>query len=452
MSSAIRTCAETEQLLSKTAFDTADFIEFMNNLFDCLNSRSLFSHNQYNAALNHSGTVKTFLLEASKYILNLTKIKKGKISQPPCFKGFTQTINAILQFFEEEKTKTYNVETYITRMSLIHDGNISDFNECCDDEISFNINEFEDDAINWDELDVLQRELETPENSNDQDLSMLTNENSIDDENNQVPHLNLSIQNKFKSDFAWGSNLKFSNKSKFIRESSNDFNQYQRTQWTPLDYFKHFIPDQIMENFSFHTNSRYVEQRGKSLKTTLNEIKKFFGISIFLSSMGYPQIRMYWTKGTRVPLVSNNMARDRYFLIRSNFKILNDSSISDEIKKKDFLWKIRPLLDSVRNGCLQLIRDTHLSIDEQIIPFTGTTRLKQFVKGKPNPEGLKHFVLADRNGLVLDFFIYQGKITTIYHDDCEFSLTLAESIIWHLSETVPPKRVYILIDISPLKN
>lgn len=112
MSSAIRTCAETEQLLSKTAFDTADFIEFMNNLFDCLNSRSLFSHNQYNAALNHSGTVKTFLLEASKYFLNLTKIKKGKISQPPCFKGFTQTINAILQFFEEEKSN--NIAFLIT--------------------------------------------------------------------------------------------------------------------------------------------------------------------------------------------------------------------------------------------------------------------------------------------------------------------------------------------------
>lgn len=99
MSSAIRTCAETEQLLSKTAFYTADFIEFMNNLFDCLNSRSLFSH-------------KTFLLEASKYFLNLTKIKKGKISQPPCFKGFTQTINAILQFFEEEKSN--NIAFLIT--------------------------------------------------------------------------------------------------------------------------------------------------------------------------------------------------------------------------------------------------------------------------------------------------------------------------------------------------
>lgn len=104
MSSAIRTCAETGQLRSQTAIDTADFIEFMNKLFDCLNSRSLFSSNPYNSALNHSGTVKTFLLKASEYFLNLKKIKKGKISQPPCFKGFTQTINAILSFFEEEKS------------------------------------------------------------------------------------------------------------------------------------------------------------------------------------------------------------------------------------------------------------------------------------------------------------------------------------------------------------
>ncbi|KAL4126514.1 hypothetical protein QTP88_010736 [Uroleucon formosanum] len=95
--------SETGQLCSKTAIDTADFIEFMNNLFDCLNSRSLYSNNPYNAALTHTGIVKTFLINASKYFVNLKKIKKGKISQPPCFKGFTQTINAILQFFEEEK-------------------------------------------------------------------------------------------------------------------------------------------------------------------------------------------------------------------------------------------------------------------------------------------------------------------------------------------------------------
>jgi hypothetical protein len=88
MAAAIRTCVATGQLRSKTAIDTADFVQFMNNLFDCLNSSSLYSSNPYNCTLTHAGNVKIFLLDASNYFSNLKKIKNGKISKPPCFKGF----------------------------------------------------------------------------------------------------------------------------------------------------------------------------------------------------------------------------------------------------------------------------------------------------------------------------------------------------------------------------
>jgi hypothetical protein len=104
MSATIQTCIQTGQLLNSTASNTADFIEFINNLFDCLNSRFLYSHNLYLCALTDSGTVIHFLLEASQYFTDLHKLKKGKLTQPPCFKGFKQTINGVLQFFEEEKS------------------------------------------------------------------------------------------------------------------------------------------------------------------------------------------------------------------------------------------------------------------------------------------------------------------------------------------------------------
>jgi hypothetical protein len=52
----------------------------------------------------------------------------------------------------------------------------------------------------------------------------------------------------------------------------------------------------------------------------------------------------------------------------------------------------------------------HLSVDEQMIAFCGTTSLKRYVK-KTSAVSIKHFVLATPNGLLLDFFIYQGAKT-----------------------------------------
>lgn len=50
-----------------------------------------------------------------------------------------------------------------------------------------------------------------------------------------------------------------------------------------------------------------------------------------------------------------------------------------EEKNEDLFWQIRPLVCWVLESC-KLPRKEHVCIDEQIMPFTGRTQLKQFVQ------------------------------------------------------------------------
>ncbi|KAJ4927805.1 hypothetical protein JOQ06_015607, partial [Pogonophryne albipinna] len=174
-----------------------------------------------------------------------------------------------------------------------------------------------------------------------------------------------------------------------------DETELDRNGWTPLNYF---------------------EQSGDPLNTSVDEVYHFFGACILMSCIRYPTIRMYWSKALRITAITDRFTRDRFFRLRGSIKVLIGDDVPEDLTKRDTFWKVRPFLDQILQGCKSQNRPECASIDEQMIPFTGACPCRQYLPMKPNPVGIKNFVCATADGIVLDFDLYQAITTTIKVD------------------------------------
>lgn len=68
---------------------------------------------------------------------------------------------------------------------------------------------------------------------------------------------------------------------------------------------------------------------------------------------------------------------------------------------------------------LELGLENKLSIGEQMLPFKGKINVKQYIKGKPCPWGLKIFAICGASRIMYDFLLYQGSSTEINQQHSE---------------------------------
>ncbi|KAJ8929164.1 hypothetical protein NQ314_018188 [Rhamnusium bicolor] len=176
----------------------------------------------------------------------------------------------------------------------------------------------------------------------------------------------------------------------FLRADPNDDISPQNLD-SPLQYFLRYIGDDLFEEMVQYTNMYALQEGITSFKPTDRyEIKTLIALHIAIG------------------LFLENMSRDRFFQLRTSLHFVD---IRCPANNKDKFYKIRPLLDSVQKRCSQLELNENLCIDEQMIPFTGNLNMKQYVKGKPYPWGIKNFYLWGQTGLAYDFILYQRKKT-----------------------------------------
>lgn len=215
--------------------------------------------------------------------------------------------------------------------------------------------------------------------------------------------------------------------------------RYKKTDcqlWTPEVLFEQYINDERLETMVVATNRTYMERKGSELRLTTKELKTFIGVLFVMSTIDLPKIRMFWSRKYGVSIIKNAMTRSRFFAIRTSLKVVYDLEVG-ETERVNKIWKVMPLFESILRGCHAQIRSDNISIDEMIIPFTGHCGIRQYCPGKPNPVGIKIFVLANPNGLVCDMVVYQGN-SSFSEGITQQGFTLGESAILSLCETLVP--------------
>lgn len=179
---------------------------------------------------------------------------------------------------------------------------------------------------------------------------------------------------------------------------------------TPSEYIQAYISDDLIQKLSIETQKNSL---GTSCIPTDICIRKFIGMSFIMAILKLPRINMYWSESTRIPMIANSVSRDNFINIRKLLKP-QDNMAPSALKKQDRFWQIRPFLNSMKSCFDVLPRPAHVTVYEMIVPFKGRTSLKMYVPKMQKQQGIKMFVLASADGIVLDFEFYQGRDELIH--------------------------------------
>lgn len=200
---------------------------------------------------------------------------------------------------------------------------------------------------------------------------------------------------------------------------------------SPLQYFKNYFNDNLFENFAVQTNE-YAKQQNRSsfMPTDAAEMKVLFGLHMTMGYIKLPRVSMYWSALVNLEIFKSNMTCDRFFQLRNNLHIVNN--LEKPTDGTDKFYKVRPVLNAIRDHLLKLEVEETVSVDEQMIPFKGRLESKQYMKDKLIPWGLKVFVICGKSGMPYDFFIYQGATTELSPTNLK-NFGSCASVVLHLA-------------------
>ncbi|KAJ8881340.1 hypothetical protein PR048_017821 [Dryococelus australis] len=214
------------------------------------------------------------------------------------------------------------------------------------------------------------------------------------------------------------------------------------------------LPTQIMRS-----NESPPIAKSKKIKTSnmildFQDNEFYYVVSVPVDTFEIPQSVLsvvdYFNKFFSPYLVEPTvMATNQY-----SFQVSKKSILTTDIEVTDFLameqlphdrsddkyYKVRPVLDIIKQNCNAVQNECRQAIDEMMMPFKGTWagNQTQNAKSKPKKWGFKIFVRASVSGFIYDFIVYGGPDTFRKHvfSPAEESFGFGPKVVLGLCKTL----------------
>ena len=178
--------------------------------------------------------------------------------------------------------------------------------------------------------------------------------------------------------------------------------------------------------------------------------QKSHWIVLHMGIVKLPNRRMYWDPDTRNELIAESMSRNRFDEIMTVLHYNDNNELPEKNSPLyNKCYKIQPLVDHFRKVFKQFVLpETHMSIDEQVVPFKGQHSLKRYLPKKPKKWGYKIWARAGISGYVYDFEIEGGLGSKGPPDDCVPPEKCGESdfVVLRLSAELEPLKHELFFD------
>ncbi|XP_014484873.1 PREDICTED: piggyBac transposable element-derived protein 4-like isoform X2 [Dinoponera quadriceps] len=184
----------------------------------------------------------------------------------------------------------------------------------------------------------------------------------------------------------------------------------------PRDYFDLFVSEDYLQNIADCSNryaenlknsSNQVQSRITQWKSlTLEELKIFIGLLLHTSTTKMNRVVDYWKIHRLYKSVfPQYMSRNRFQII------LRCLHFVDEQNNADRMDKCKLVIDNFNNvmECIYY-PGKNLSLDESMILWRGRLIFRQNIKRKRHKYGIKLYVLAEPNGIILKVHVFASTL------------------------------------------